>query len=434
MLFYLVVGIILFVYFTHRSKWEAAVLLFTAFIMQQALLGLDDQLLGFIDHRSIASILVFFTAYNKRSITVMPAKDMDKLKRTALFLGIFIIIVLTRYIEIKEGIIRGNLEMSLQLKRILREGIYMAAVYVIIRRMYDEQTLKGLENGLIAGAIIAMVSIIFAPFFIDMGFSLHEGGRDNRLSGFLGLNPNNAAGVVNVLFAFVLAKNEKLNRFSFKHIVFISFLLIGLFLLASRSGFVGFLFLAFVYIIRTAKSTNAILKNVLILSVTFGTFFYFFGDFMAERLRQYYSGENDSFSDRQGYWLLYLTDIAKNPDYLIIGNFEEPTYNRDVHNTYIHYLFFSGIFSLLIALFKFRSILTSAGKYMKWEFAYSPMYATAALMISWLTGAGYMHYWFVLIIAASAGIPAKYLEKQRSNPTPWIKGPAPKVKMQKQLA
>jgi hypothetical protein len=422
MLFYVFTGLmLLFYYFYPKSKWEASVILFTALIVQGALLGESDQFLGFIDHRSLVVFLVIFNSFRQKKIITIKNK-LDLLKSSSIILTVLIIILLDRYIDIKAGLLFGGLDYLSQMKRILRDSIYVYALYQVIKRMYDTRTIIGLENGLLLGMVLALTSMVFYDYFLNLGFSLHKGiggvgdGQLLRLSGFLGLNANAAASLFTVVYGFLLAKTEHLNKLSSKYIILFTLCLIAMFIVASRTGLITVACLTIIYFYRTSKSYKKMIGRSLAIVILMIIIFIYFGDYLAYRMQQQITGEFDTLTPRTHYWQLYLTDIANNPEYLVLGNLGKPTYHRSVHSTYIHILFYTGIFyftfivSFLWKIYKRRNI------YVKNNFYYTPLFSLLAILVSWITGAGTINYWWVMIIAASSGIPEKYLNLNSANP------------------
>lgn len=418
MLFYIITGIILLFYFVYpKSKWAAAVILFIAFIPQTTLLSESDQFLGFIDHRSVVSVLLILTAVTKKTLTVGWSK-LDDIKKISIFLSIFLFILIPRYVEIKDGYLYDNLNIITQTKRLIRDSIFIFSILLIIFRMFDIKTIMSIERGLFFGLAIALSSMLFYNLYIRLGFQLDTGtdideeGNFLRLTGFLGNDPNEAARLFNISFAFILATIEKSKKISIFKITIIVLIIIGLFTVASKTGLIVFLALIFVYIIRSSKNIKTAFWKSLIILLTSMLLYHFYGSYMEVRIQQQVSGEFDSLSSRQSYWIMYLNDIIDNPKYLIIGNLAPPTYQRDVHNTYIWYLFYTGFFSFLIILFSFYLIFAKRNSY-KNNYRYlNPIYLLVAILISWITGAGQLNYWFVILLAVSTGIPQYFLKIQ----------------------
>jgi len=418
MLFYFVTTLILLIYFLYpHSKWEASVLLFVALIQLSAILGIDDQLLGFIDHRSVASLMLIFTAYSKKTIIISKIK-VDKIKYLALFLAIFLMIILPRYIEIKDSILINEWNLSTQIKRLVRDSIFVFSIYLIIKRMFDERTLRGLEYGLLFGLAIAISSILFYNFYINLGFYLDIGSRGDeegqflRRTGFVYGDANEVARLLNITFAYVLAKIEKTKKIGIIRLFTMSLSIIGLLLVASKTGLVVFLILVLFFLFRTSKNIKKALETSLIIIITSLILYHYFGAYLEQRVEYQLTGEVDTFGSRKSYWILYMNDIIENPEYLLAGNLGAPTTHRDVHNTYLWYLFSTGLISFSIILYLFRGIYKSKNRYQNNYYYFSPLYVLLALMISWITGAGQLNYWFVLIVAASPGIPIVYAKLQ----------------------
>lgn len=420
MLFYFITALILLFFFLYpKSKWEAAVALYVAFILQSAVLGEGDQLLGFIDHRSLVAIIIIYSAFSFRTLKIH-IYALDIYKKLTIFLAIFLVVLIQRYIEIKGGILFGGLDIGIQIKRFLRDSIYIYSLYLIVIRMYDVRTLKGLENGLFIGVGISVISVIFLDFFINAGFMAHKPDFDKgeqiiRASGFLGANPNPAAGYMNVVFGYLLAKNEYTRKFSNKHILLIFLIIISLLLYASKTGLITFIALTLLYLFKNSKSTKKRIGQGFLIFLVSILLFNYFGDTMEKRVEQQVSGEFDSLESRQSYWQIYINDIIKNPEYLLIGNLGKPTHHRNVHNTYIEYLFYAGLIVFTIILSVFWNIFKYRNLY-KGNYAYyTPIYSLLALMLSWITGAGQINFWFLLIIAASTGIPNCFAKLQTHN-------------------
>ena len=334
-------------------------------------------------------------------------------------MGIFILIILERYVQIKNGLLFGGLEVDSQIKRTIRDALIFIAIYQIMIRMYDKRTLLGLENGILLGLLIAVGSMIFYDFFLKFGFTMYEGlnlgpGREKiRLTGFLSLNSNNAAGLFNVVYGYVLAKTEKMKKITIKYLIFISVIVIGLLIFASKTGFVIFMIITIIYFFKALTSFKKIFSHNLVLIGLSIILFLFFGDYMSERIIGQVTMEDDSFfHSRLWYWSSHINDIYNNPFYLFFGNLEKATYYRSVHNTYLEYLFFAGAVPLIITLTVFFLMYKKRLVYKNNYFYYTPLYSLIALVIIWITGGGPIYYWFILIIASSAGIPKKYNELQ----------------------
>ena len=424
MLFYLVSAIIVAFYFCYpRTRWENAVTLYVAVIPLLGLLGPNDQLLGFLDHRSVVSALVIFSVYvlHPAPVAIRNSKQ-DGMKYSAIFLYVFMILVLERYIEIKNGLIFDNLDMVTQLKRLMRDSIYTFALVMVVYRMYDIRTLQGLKNGLLIGIGIIVSSMLFYDFYLQLGFSLQgetiylREGDDSRLTGFMLENANNAAAIFNSVVAYVLARNETVKNFTRQDIVLFMLCLIGIFLCASRTGIIVLVFICMLYSVRKFKNIKSFITNLLVMALVGIIMYNHFGGLAAERFHQYQTGEEDTLATRQSYWKLYANDLIENPDYLFIGNLEPPTYDRDVHNVYFYYLFRTGLVPFLVMVFHFWKIYKLRNYYQRYSFYYTPVYALFALLISWITGAGFIYEWFVLVISASSGVPEPYCHQQAGLP------------------
>jgi len=409
MLFYLVTGIIIVIYGLYpRSKWEASVFLFVAFIMQGRILGADDQFMGFIDHRSVVSALLIYSSFKYKSrILTISKNNMDLYKKLSLYIVVLLILILNKYIQIKNELLTGDIDIWLISKRFLRDFIVIYAAYQIVRKMYNKSTYRGIEDGILLGMIISITSMLFYGFFEGLGFSIHTGVDEsyNRLTGFMGENANAAAGIFSVVYGYILARVEQTGKFTKKYIFIISLVLIGILTVASRTGLVIIVLLTLIYVFRTSTSVRKSVASSLVVIVLAAIYFIFFGDLMAERVQSQISGEFDTLSSRESYWVMYLNDLYNNPNWMIIGNLGEPTYHRSVHNTYIHYLFSTGLIPFIIILNIFWRFYKYRNRYRLNEFYFTPIYSLFALMIAWITGAGYVNYWFMLIMAASSGIP-----------------------------
>lgn len=410
--FFAVTAIILLFYiFYPHSKWEAAVILFVAFIPQGALLGEGQQFLGVIDHRSVVSLIVIYTAYNHKTLKSL---KQDKYKLLALTMCIFIVTFLPRYIEIKDYILFGGFDILTLAKRTTRDLILAFVVYLILKRMYDYRTLKGLELGFLAGISLALISMIFYDFFLRLGFSMHIGFQYDtqvgqfRLTGFLGKDPNEASRFFNLVLAYILARLERKKIRTFD-IVMVGLIMVGLFIFASKTGIFIASILILLYIYRASQKNikKAFYQSIIVISMGLIMFNYF-GNLFETRVEEQVTGEQDTYYSRQSYWVLYLNDLKENPEYLLLGNLGAPTYHRDVHNTYIWYLFYTGLINFSIIIFIFLKIFFLRKRYQSNFLYYNPVYPLVALMISWITGAGQLNYWFILIIGASAGIPPDY--------------------------
>lgn len=411
MLFYVVLALILLVYaFYPKSKWGGAVFLFVLFITMRRLLGPEDQLLGMLDQRLIVSILVIFTVYNSK-VPGLKVGFLDKSKKYAIYLSIFSLIILIRYIDIKAGLINGDINWLSQIKTIIRDIIFIYALILIINRMYIPETFQALENGLFFGIALIVFSIIFYQIFESIGlYSIGERETElllqknfARLTGFRGGNPNGAAAQFNLVLAYALSKIQSTRKFTLKYKLLIVAHLIGILLFASKTGLSVAIILVLFFIFKSWNNIKSPL-GVTFAIVLLGIIGYnYFGDIMEYRIERQISGEFDTAGSRFQHWRDYSDYFSEHGETFIFGYIEQTSLKQDVHNTYIGVIYDAGIISFIIIFIMLRKMYVNRKTNDK--YAFDLTYLFLALLLHWVTGSIFFNYWFFLIAAASTGIP-----------------------------
>lgn len=398
--------IFLYFIFSKESQWGKVVFLFSALILYNGILNPEDEILGFIDHRFIVSFLLIIIVYNNPKLPAIPFKFWDLGKKYAFILGIFLLIFYNQYILLKDNIIEGSPEIFNVLKRFTREAIFMFAVYHIIARLYSSITFYSILKGIYFGIFLAVVSIIFWQFFELVGFKINTGlGEENlRITGLLDWQQNQAAGLFNIVYGYVLGINDNKRVFKIGDILLIGVILLGLLLIASKMGLIVFVIISLVYIFRNRKDIKKSTLQALLILLVFIIGYIFAGDEMTNRIQLQLTGEQDTFSSRLHHWKVYLTDIYLNPRYLIIGNLDKIDYQRATHNTYIQILYNGGIFVFIWTLMLFYKLYKTHSFYSTNPFYFHIGYSLLANFLAMLTGAALINIWLILIIACSSGI------------------------------
>lgn len=420
--FIVTILIILYYAIAPYGKWNNVLTLFSALMIHGMILGAGTEFLGFIDHRIVVSLLVIFVANQnfKNQITI-PFKYFDKQKKYAIYFFILFSIFIERYIEVKNSVLDIDYIVLFQetsyftiLKRLSKELLNLYALLLIFKNLYHPGAFMAIERGFFYGMILAIVSMLLFNQLAMLGFTLSGGiGEQNlRLTGFLGLNANHAASIFAMLYGYVLAQYEKKKAFSWKYIVMISLVIVGIMLTASKTGLVIFGLITGLFLLKNYQNVNIIIFRMFFILIVGLGLFQLFGDYLAYRVEEQLSGEDDTLAARIGYWISYLNDIKENPNYLIFGNLKSPTYYRSVHNTYIEVLFFTGLIPIFI-LFRLMYKSLKYWKYYQYNiYSFNPTYSLVALFVSWITGAGFLNFWILLMMGMSAGIPKAIVEQK----------------------
>jgi hypothetical protein len=421
MQFYIVTGFIMLYYIlAPNSSWSNALTLFSAMIIHGMILGSGTELFGFIDHRLVVSSLIIFTAkiHQPQKIKVTPS--LDTLKKNSLLLFILITVVYLNYIDLKNYIFNIDYEILFGggtnnplviVKRIVRDIFFFYTFLIIFHRINEIKYHKAIEKGFLYGLVLAILSMLFYQQLNNLGFAL-KGGIDqqqHRLTGFMGVNANHAAAILNTLYGYILGKFEKKQFFSRRYLLISVLIIMGLIIVASKTGLTVFLILTALFLFKNYKKISKVSLRITVILII-GLFLYNeFGSYLEYRVERQISGEFDSLRGRFDYWGMYLNDIKENPLYLLFGNLDPPTYYRSVHNTYIEILFFGGLIPIIMLIKLLRNIVKDRKYYLNNPASFDPLYSILAVFISWMTGAGHYNYWILLIIGMSSGI--AYLNK-----------------------
>lgn len=417
-LFIVLLFIALFIVISKGSLWEKAVILFTSLVLYRGILTPDDEILGFIDHRFFVSFFLIFVALFHSKESTVSYKYWDSEKKFAFILGVVFIVFYDQYVVFKDSIIAGKPDIFILFKRLLREAIFMFAVYHIIGRMHNTRIFASIYKGIYFGTFLAVLSMYSWEFFLNMGFKMNTGfGEENlRLTGLLSWHQNSTAGLLNIIFGYILGINERNRKIKSTDIILIIIILLGLLAVASKMGIVAFALIFLYYLYRTRRNFKKFFTQALLFSGVFIIVYLFAGDLMTSRIQAQMSGEFDTLASRMSHWRVYLTAILNNPELLLIGNLDSLDYKYAAHNTFIQILYNAGIFMFIWTIIVFYKTYYVNKLYVYKPYHFYIGYALLANIIGMITGAALMNIWLVLIIASSSGLSLVLQQNNYKNP------------------
>lgn len=396
--------VIVLIIISPKNRWNYTVVFYVTAIIQKNILG-QNELFGFIGITNIASAILIIVALSEKNIVNFRWKFIDTTKQKALLFGVFVLLILPRYVEIKQTFLFDDYAWGLILKRAARVSMDLYAIYLLIKRMYHTKTIIFIENGIFIGITIATLSAFFSDTLLSLGFAVHIGNADDftRTTGFLGMDPNEAATLYGVIYGYILGKLESREKNRKIYYLTLIPILLGFANFASKTGMAIVVLLTLIFAVRSRKySKNAWLKISGLGILLFITYL-LFGSLLKARMDQQISGEHDTLESRFDHWELFTQDLMNNPHYLIIGNWGRPTYYRDAHNFYIKHTFYAGIFSMIYLLLALYKIYKSNKKNVL-ILHFSILFSIIAQSVGWFTMSSFCSYWFLIIIAMSSGI------------------------------
>ena len=303
--------LILFLFFSFallhpKGVWHASTVLFVAMIITGDTVPESGQFLGFLDHRTISSLMVIGTALLfKRSVYRFRYKNLDRNKRSAIVLLVVFLVLMHRYLEVKEAIFMGGeFENFTFIKRLLRDSIYGYSAYLVIKGMgMEEKTHLAIQEGLFVGLLFVVPSLFFPGLYETFGFVLDQrraAGATTRLTGVLMRNANTAAGIFVVAYGYFLANAIRKGKFSRRDIATALMIFLGVLNFGSKTGFVVFGALTLLYFWRTARNVRQFFKSAILISLLFIPAFTSFGELISQRFEDQISGKDDTLGFAPG--------------------------------------------------------------------------------------------------------------------------------------
>jgi len=257
------------------------------------------------------------------------------------------------------------------IKTIINEVIFFILFILILKKLNEKSVYLTVEKGILLSSIIIGISIIFANELKSIGLNPDIGKYDYytkstiRPTGFLFEDPNVAGMFCIIYFFFILARvlfNRKRNAIYYAALFA---LFLGIINTGSRASFIALLCSLGLLLISFRKHMKTVsIFFILVGLIGFLVFFYFkFGDPLSGRF--YRLNQQGRFSivslPRFGYWKIYLNEITKNPEFIVLGNLDPPPINRAPHNYYIMMLYYGGVwifiayFALIHRIIRFKN-------------------------------------------------------------------------------
>lgn len=379
----------------------------------------SEMLLGFISPDNIIAII---------AVVYLPLKDgriwrrkLDPQKKNSVMLFVVFDLFFMYYIVLKNQFVLITPVVP-TIKTIINDAIFLILFIFLLKNLDKKRVYMTIEKGIIVSSILLGLSIFFADklFIInlnpDIGKYYDFKEIASRPSGFYYNDPNVTGMFCVVYFFFILARvlfNQKRNA---AYLVALFSLFLGIINTGSRTSFIalfcslGLMLFSFRRHIKTAS-----FFLIFIGIIGFLLFFYSkFGDPMSERFLKLNQQSRFSITSlsRFEYWKIYLKEIAKKPDFLVLGNLDPPPINRAPHNYYITMLYFGGVwivlayFALIRRIMKFKNPSSSTS-------AFPVSYTIIACSICLFTLSDPPPKNLALVIAMSSGLMVLKVKPQR---------------------
>lgn len=230
-------------------------------------------------------------------------------------------------------------------------------IILLVRIQNTGKFIKTIERGLYQGAILLGVMSLLTAVFMNLGF--YTSMVVNRINGFMGGgNTNTLGGFFVLCIAYYLLKYK--NGFFDKRGIYL--IILSLIVIAdtvSRSAFIGLLSVIGLYLIKSKLNKRYIrILSIIIFAgvITFTSQKMIFERMSVMKNEQFTTIEGSG--TRIGKWIIYLSDIKRNPMTLVHGS-DHILYlskeRRAAHNFFIQVMFESGLifsFWILIVFFK----------------------------------------------------------------------------------
>ena len=358
-------------------------------------------------------------------ILISPELNRVKLSKTskvAFYFGVFNILVLPLYIQIKNTLfidvptVVGFEETTSEVFRIMpfvRMFLRLIIVYNFCKylSMDKKYFIRGM-NALLWGCFIIVLSMIFAPLFTSLGFMMKQSMKLNivnetiRYTGVTGMLVNSTGTMLSMFLGLSFYMFHKFFLSLYKLIFFSLFLFIGILLTGSRVALsiVFPIYILFQLEIKKKLTLREILFIILFFIISY-MIIEKFGSLTINRFIEYSDYGYGGLGLRITYWEIYLKDIMSNLDYLILGNTDWPLYKRSPHNFFIYIVFSSGLLISYIHFYFLLKIIRYRRKFIikKGLDSFNPLYIIIPLLMFWGTSLEPIT-WFGLILLTASGI------------------------------
>lgn len=380
--------------------------LFVYFLPLSSIIGTENNLFGLIGFDEILSLalLSFFVGLKAKK------PPLTKLQKNVIRI-IILIVVYYLYYNAK-GILYGYdlgvdktsifYVFKLLLKFILKYG----PLILLIRFMAFHQVRVYVFTAVLMGLATVFVSMMMVDLLLDLGFYLPKNEFSvaevesgvTRAMGFYnaGGDTNSTAGFFLIAFGYYLAQYEHVKKLKVFLIVF-GITILGLFLTASRTGFISLVLMMLLFFSRNYKSKSAaklmsfgLLFVILSFSIIMKTVQRFYAESAYEALDKNNVG-------RLGYYYIYGEYFIENPETMIAGYTDNPIwYKRPPHNFFVLMLYNVGIiFPGLFLFYLFRIVRNGrkSSKHLYLIYMVIPLFLTLSTINS--EGSGIYFWLFV---------------------------------------
>jgi len=251
-------------------------------------------------------------------------------------------------------------------KLIITITTYFIAIYFI----KNKDILNTIKSALLISAILIIISMFLSDLLYNLGFSMRETEDqvweiDGRYAGFYYGGDVNSVGVylnfLVALFLFTL-KDKVLTVYSTLIVIFLS---IGIAVTGSRAALITLTLILIIFIITNSKvffKSPRILFGVVILVVSFSFIALYLDVFSVTLSRLEDRGIMGELDPERGTgtrflrWLMFIDYSFSSLFRLFLGNDSILYTNnlfryRDVHNHFIHMLYFDGIIFLILYIY-----------------------------------------------------------------------------------
>ncbi len=353
----------------------------------------------------IVGLVIIFTSKELHSIR------LSSITRTAFSFGVILILVIPFYIFIKGHDYIGSVptEVFSFVKMIPR----LVLVYYFVK--YLTLSYRKFRNGILSilmmGVVITL-SMIYMPIFETLGFYVYKIGKlyntDDlfRFSGITAMSVNVAGVLFAMLIGITLDFYKKGFIKSIQSLFFITLFLLAVLLTGSRTalGITAIIFIMFILInlhnlnLREKIVIILLIFAAIIISINFVTTTLY-------RAERYSNVEYMGLGYRIGYWLIYFSDLMKNPEYFLYGNTAPASYSRSPHNFYVYTTFSAGLFFLVLPFIYLRRFFIQREYLIKKKGSrtLNSAYILVPQLIFWVT-ANEPITWFGLILLMATTI------------------------------
>jgi hypothetical protein len=270
---------------------------------------------------------------------------------------------------------KGNIMMGgdgsyfIVIKRLMKYTIFMY-LFVLISRNYNRLSVYTLiDKAIIIFAIYySLANILYFPLLsigIDIAYTNDGATRTSGI--FIGGDANTVASVLGMCFGYIVAQIEK-KRANIIYYIAIVFIVFGIIETGSRGGLLGLAAILLLYLYLNKSNFQGLLVSI-VTSMMIIAIIVNYGDNVLGRFVQHnvntanmdfdptkYGGANIRFYK----WVIYLKEIASNPDYIFIGNLRpRPAWIRfNAHNVFIIMLYYGGILFFSLYSYVILKMLT----------------------------------------------------------------------------